>query len=436
MQVRDVGIRQQRERAPAALQRLVAQLVSRERGDRPCAATQHEHCVIGDRLPGGHDFECRNARLGSEQGDEGLVLDGLAAAQPELGASVAIHEPAPELGEELVVVGIRAVHLHQQRPSRHVPSGDDEDAGILPRRGLEIVGRDLEFAQSLCDIRNLGQAGRGAERQPHDGSRGERREQRGEHARERRISSDQRSSGSDHQNPVAEPPQPRNEMRRNRHDDRRRLGHSHIGKGRSVRRASDGSPQIGPSTCRKARRDEGQCAGHDDRADALQCDRRAPRDQRRDHEHDCPQPEHVVEERPHRVEPAREAPEKRRERPLELRGRIRRHQQPEPGDGGGQQHNVRRAPEPRPATRRRIDADAHPWPATSTPARIAMPSAVAGRRAPNEPSAADDLDPIEPLAAERGRCGWPDRDDGGGFRCRAAQEEVVRAPLERRRCQV
>ena len=89
-----------------------------ERGERPWAPAQHEHGVVGDRLAGSHDLQRRHSGLGREQRHEGLVLDCLASAESQLGAAVAIHGPAPELGEELVVVGVGAVDLHQQLPSR------------------------------------------------------------------------------------------------------------------------------------------------------------------------------------------------------------------------------------------------------------------------------------------------------------------------------
>jgi len=54
------------------------------------------------------------------------VLNGLAPAQPQAGARVAIPEPVPELLDELVVVGVAAVHL-------------DEHAANAGLRTLEVV---------------------------------------------------------------------------------------------------------------------------------------------------------------------------------------------------------------------------------------------------------------------------------------------------------
>ena len=119
-------------------------------------------------------------------------------------------------------------------------------------------------------------------------------------------------------------------------------------------------------------------------SDALERHCRAPGDQRRDDEDERPQPEHVVEERPDRIEPAGEAVEERRERALELGRRIGGDSTPEADCRRHDEHDVRRAPEARPAARRRVDADAHPCTVTGTGASIAAaPAAAMPARAPS-----------------------------------------------------
>ena len=107
----------------------------------------------------------RPARSGEER-DERLVLGRLQAAESERHAAAAVPDASPEGGDELVVVGVAPVDLHEQRPAGIVDAAHVEDARDLLLGDLEPRGRHTELGESRLDVVEAGSPGRGATGEP------------------------------------------------------------------------------------------------------------------------------------------------------------------------------------------------------------------------------------------------------------------------------
>ena len=135
---------------------------------------QDEQRVAGRRLARGHDRARRHAGLGGEQRDERLVLDRLHAREPQPRAGALVPERAPELRQQLAVVGVAAVDLDEQRPSGRVLGPRDEGAGRLARGRLDAC---TAMPSSARSVRTSSGSGRPAE-VPATASRSRRRPRR------------------------------------------------------------------------------------------------------------------------------------------------------------------------------------------------------------------------------------------------------------------
>ena len=155
--------------SPDAFQELVVDLVGIERAEWVAGGLGHEQRVALGGRPGRHHREHRDPGPLGQQGDEGLVLDLLAAAQRQVGGVAPVPQRGPGGGEQLAVPGVPAVDLHQQRaPVWRLGGGDGHPAGL--QRRLPEPGRfHAQLGQGVGDLVKGEAARRGAEQQVDDG---------------------------------------------------------------------------------------------------------------------------------------------------------------------------------------------------------------------------------------------------------------------------
>ena len=164
-----------------------------------------------------------------------------------------------------------------------------------------------------------------------------------------RRADEQRAEHAERDDPATGRLQRAGEIRRDGEDDRHALG-DEARRGTQASRSRPGAPipKDGPAA------DCEPCRGDRDRATpprmlpTASSDDRAPsgRDGG-DHEHDRPQPEQVVEESPHGIEPAGTLRQERRQRALEGGRRVRDDEERQPEEGRHEHQDVGRTPEPR-----------------------------------------------------------------------------------------
>ena len=137
---------------------------------------EHEHGVARRRLGGSEHVARRHTGPLREQRDERLVLDRLEPAAAQARAVVGVQRRPPDLLEQLRVVGVAPVHLHEQGLARRGEPARDEDAGGLPVGRLELLHLDAELTERRGDGVRLRVSGRGAEREA-DHRRGDERDE-------------------------------------------------------------------------------------------------------------------------------------------------------------------------------------------------------------------------------------------------------------------
>ena len=76
---------------------------------------QHQQCVVARRHARGHHRLGPHSGLRGEQRDEALVRDLGASPEPDRRTRLAVPDRPPQRREELGVVGIASVHLHDER---------------------------------------------------------------------------------------------------------------------------------------------------------------------------------------------------------------------------------------------------------------------------------------------------------------------------------
>jgi hypothetical protein len=131
--------------SPDALQELVVDLVAIEGAEWAASGLGHQQRVALRRHPGGHDREHRDPSPLGQQGDEGFMLDLLAAAQRQVGGVAPVPQRGPGRSEQLAVPGVPAVDLHQQRAAvRRLGGGHRHPAG-LQRRLAQPGGVDTQL---------------------------------------------------------------------------------------------------------------------------------------------------------------------------------------------------------------------------------------------------------------------------------------------------
>ncbi len=174
--------------------------------------TQDKECVVAGSHARGHDVLGHHARLRREQRDEALVRDLLAASDPERRTGLAVPHRVPERGEELGVMRIASVHLHEQR-AVGVLALHQEETGLLTVGRPERPCVDPELRERGRDLGKAGVSLAGAEDQVHD-RRPDRRDEDGGKCAARRGRLEEGSRhGCQTDEPDAESPRWSAEMR-------------------------------------------------------------------------------------------------------------------------------------------------------------------------------------------------------------------------------
>jgi hypothetical protein len=157
--------------APDALEEFVVDVIGSERAERAAGRLGHQQRVALGCHPGRHDREHRDPGPLGQQGDEGLVLDLLAAAEREVGGVAPVPERGPGGGEQLAIPGVPAVDLHQQRAIAGRLGGGDRHPAGLQWRLAQPGGVHAQVGQGVGDLVKGEPARRGAEQQVDDGGR-------------------------------------------------------------------------------------------------------------------------------------------------------------------------------------------------------------------------------------------------------------------------
>ncbi len=160
---------------PAQRQQLPVQVVQRGvahvGGVRPgqqsagWQAADQQRVVSGPGGAGRHDVRHGHAGLARPHGEKPLVLDLLQPGQREAGPGVPVEQEPAQLGEQLGVRRVPAVHRDGQPLARGI-----RRAGLgglvlghppgLPRQRQHVAHVDAEFVEQPPDIRGRGQAQR------------------------------------------------------------------------------------------------------------------------------------------------------------------------------------------------------------------------------------------------------------------------------------
>ena len=168
--------------------------LERRRDRRAERAHDHQR-VAPPGTPRGDEMGHVGAGALGEQGDEGFVLDELHPAEADGPLGSPVPDEAPQVGQQLGVPRIAAVHLDDQRPLV-VGALEQHDSLRLHRRRREIVDANSEVGEGEPDPRR-GRAparrtdgevdGRRGEEPQRDGRRRARRQRGPEHDRRRRT---------------------------------------------------------------------------------------------------------------------------------------------------------------------------------------------------------------------------------------------------------
>ena len=266
----DVRLVEKREGVPAPLQEPVVEPVGRDAVEPPPRIAEHDQRVARRRLAGRDDRAGRDTAVAGEERHERLVLDCLAAGEPELRAVVLVEGLPPELGGELRVVGVASVDLDEQRPALGVATVEQEDAGGLAFRRREVLastpssrrphstsatsGRPAEVPNASL----IADAAASATRKPATVPPGV------------AVPPISTPSTAETDDPAPDGLQRPDELRVHGEDDRRRLGDEDGREPRSIRAALDGVPEGRPVPNGESRRHECDDEGERERSHRLQ----------------------------------------------------------------------------------------------------------------------------------------------------------------------
>ena len=188
--------------------------------------------------------------------------------------------------------------------------------------------------------------GRHAEREADDGRGDQRHEQRRDGAARRGRFDEDGAEHAEQQHPAHQPPERTDEVGDDRECDRGGERDPKHGEGRLLDVEPPDLVEVRPAPDREPGRDQRDPNPERYGRGGLEEDEGPPPGERRDDERDGEQGEAVVGELPARLEPARKRPEQPDQRALEGRRRVHRDQQPETGERGDQEEDVRRPAEP------------------------------------------------------------------------------------------
>ena len=122
------------------------------RRDRRAERAHDHERVAAPGTPRGDEMGHVGAGALGEQRDEALVLDELDPAEADRPLDPAVPDEAPQVGQQLGVPRIAAVHLDDQRPLG-VGALEQHDALRLHRRRREVVDADPEVGEGEPDPR-------------------------------------------------------------------------------------------------------------------------------------------------------------------------------------------------------------------------------------------------------------------------------------------
>ena len=290
---------------------------------------EHEHGVARRRLGGSEHVARRHTGPLREQRDERLVLDRLEPAAAQARAVVGVQRRPPDLLEQLRVVGVAPVHLHEQGLARRGEPARDEDAGGLPVGRLELLDLDAELTERRGDGVRLRVSGRGAEREADHRRGDERDEERSEGAARRGRLDEDAAEQPQEQDPARDALERPHEVRHDREDDRCRERHPKHRERRLVDPQPGEVVEVGPAPDGEPGRDDRDRDGERDGQRRVREHGGAPAGECQHGEREGEETQRVVDDLPQRIEPVREARQQADQRPLEGRRRIDRDQQRE-----------------------------------------------------------------------------------------------------------
>ena len=153
--------------------------------ERRARAAQHEQCVVAGGGSRSHHGVGGDAGLRSKQRHQRLVFDLTEATETNGRSGLAQPDRPPHRRHQRGVVGVAPVQLHDQFAPVGPPSGDGEEAGVLPVGRPEVGDVDVHVGQRETDVVEAGPAGARSDDQVHDRSCAGGRQQRGEHTQRR-----------------------------------------------------------------------------------------------------------------------------------------------------------------------------------------------------------------------------------------------------------
>ena len=295
----DSELAEELERLPGAAEERVVEPVRPQGRERRCFPPEDEQRVVVDRRGRRHHLARREARVAGEQGHERLALRGVQAAPSPRQSAAAVPDRAPERGDDLGVVGVAAVDLHQQRAPVVVDASNVEDAADLALVHDERSGANAELGERRRDVAETRPTCRRAEREPDPGGGGDPDQHRGDRSGRRADPHHRSTEHAEGDDPATEPAQRTDDERREGDDHGGGLGDPNVRKERCLARATERTVEVGPRADREPRRAQSHERGDEHRRHRLPDHSESSAYERRGQQREREEPQQVGAE-PHR----------------------------------------------------------------------------------------------------------------------------------------